>query len=174
MRPRRENVRCPRRAAHRHEGKREGNKGFGGDSTEDGQLAVLIIGYVLVALLVTSVVIAASSVYIEHKKLLSMADGASVAAADSFTLGQLESAGGTPTAVLSAGRVHSAAVDYLNRNAAFTRFGGLAVTPATGSPDGSTAVVVLSAAVHPPVVNFLVPDGIRIEASSTARSRLTR
>ena len=44
----------------------------------------------------------------------------------------------------------------------------------TGSPDGSTAVVVLTAAVHPPVVNFLVPDGIRIEASSTARARLTR
>ena len=36
------------------------------------------------------------------------------------------------------------------------------------------AVVVLTAAVHPPVVNFLVPDGIRIEARSTARSRLTR
>ena len=40
------------------------------------------------------------------------------------------------------------------------------MAPATGSPDGATAVVVLSAAVHPPVVNFLVPDGIRIEATS--------
>ena len=39
---------------------------------------------------------------------------------------------------------------------------------------GSTAVVVLSAEVHPPIVNFLIPDGIRIEAKSTARSRLTR
>jgi hypothetical protein len=34
--------------------------------------------------------------------------------------------------------------------------------------------VVLTAAVHPPVVNFLVPDGILIEATSTARSRLLR
>ncbi|MEN3344535.1 MAG: hypothetical protein V7635_1111 [Arthrobacter sp.] len=137
-------------------------------------MIVLIIGYVLLALLLATVVAAASSVYIEHKKLLSLADGASVAAADSFTLGQLESAAGSPTAILSGARVRSAAVAYLDRTAAFTRFSGLAVAPATGSPDGSTAVVVLSAAVHPPVVNFLVPDGIRIEASSTARSRLTR
>lgn len=141
---------------------------------EDGQLMVLIIGYVLLALLVTAAVAGASSVYIEHKKLLSLADGASVAAADSFTLGQLESATGSPTAVLSAVRVRSTAADYLNRTGAFGRFSGLEVAPATGSPDGSTAVVVLSAAVHPPIVNFLVPDGLRIEATSTARSRLTR
>ena len=73
---------------------------------------VLIIGFVLLALLVATVVMAASSVYLEHKKLLSLADGASVAAADSFTLGQLETAGGSPTAVLSGARVRSAAVDY--------------------------------------------------------------
>jgi hypothetical protein len=137
-------------------------------------MMVLIVGYILLALLLATVVMAASSVYLEHKKLLSLADGASVAAADSFTLGQLGSAAETPTAVLDGGRVRSAAVDYLERNGAFERFIGLAVAPGTGSPDGATAVVTLSAAVHPPVVNFLVPDGIRVEASSTARSRLSR
>ena len=135
---------------------------------------VLVVGFVLLALLLATVVIAASSVYIEHKKLLSLADGASVAAADSFTLGQLETGGGSPTATLTGARVRSAAVEFLGRSGASTRFSSLAVGPGTGSPDGSTAVVVLSAAVHPPVVNFLVPDGIRIEASSTARSQLTR
>ena len=40
-------------------------------------MAVLIIGYVMLALLVSTVVMAASSLYIEHKKLLSLADGAS-------------------------------------------------------------------------------------------------
>ena len=142
--------------------------------TDDGQLMVLIIGYVLLALLLATVVTAASSVYIEHKKLLSLADGASVAAADSFTLGQLETTGGSPTAILTGARVRGAAADFLDRSSAFTRFSSLSIGPGTGSPDGATAVVVLSAAVHPPVVNFLVPDGIRIEASSTARSRLTR
>jgi hypothetical protein len=137
-------------------------------------MMVLIIGYVLLALLVTTAVMAASSLYLEHKKLLSAADGASVAAADSYTLGQVETGAGSPSAVLNSGRVRSVAADYLRRNGAFARFDGLAVAPETGSPDGSTAVVVLSAEVHPPIVNFLVPDGIRIEATSTARSRLVR
>jgi hypothetical protein len=137
-------------------------------------MMVLIIGFVLLALLLATVVMAASSIYLEHKKLLSLADGASVAAADSFTLGQLGSSAGTPTAVLDGERVRSAAADYLERNSAFARFSDLAVAPGTGSPDGATAVVTLSVAVHPPVVNFLVPDGIRVEASSTARSRLSR
>lgn len=141
---------------------------------EDGQMMVLIVGYVLLALLVTTAVMAASSLYIEHKKLLSMADGASVAAADSYMLGQVETQGGSPTAVLNGGRVRNVAADYLNRNGAHARFDSLAVAPGTGSPDGSTAVVALSAEVHPPIVNFLIPDGIRIEATSTARSRLVR
>jgi hypothetical protein len=144
------------------------------DNGEDGQVTVLIIGFVMLALLVSTVVMAASSLYIEHKKLLSLADGASVAAADSYTLGQVETAGGTPSALLNGDRVRNVAADYLSRNGAFAHVEGLAVAAGTGTPDGSTAVVVLSATVHPPVVNFLVPDGISIAASSTARSRLTR
>jgi hypothetical protein len=143
-------------------------------TAEDGQMIVLIIGYVLLALLVATVVVGISSIYLEHKRLLSLADGASLAAADSFTLGDVGSGGGGPAAVLGSDRVRHVASDFISRNPAAQRFDRLEVSAATGSPEGSTAVVVLTAAVHPPVVNFLVPDGIRIEASSTARSRLTR
>jgi hypothetical protein len=141
---------------------------------DNGQMMVMVLGYVVVALLVTTVVIGISSVYLEHKRLLSLADGASLAAAGSYTLGEVETQGGSPSAVLSPARVRNVAADFVSRSPASQRFDGLAVTGATGSPDGSTAVVVLTAAVHPPVVNFLVPSGIRIEATSTARSRLTR
>ncbi|MGX1160419.1 putative membrane protein [Pseudarthrobacter sp. SLBN-100] len=143
-------------------------------SDEDGQVMVMILGYVVLALLVTTVVIGISSVYLEHKRLLSLADGASLAAADSYTLGEVETQGGSPSAVLNPARVRNVAADFVSRSPASRRFDGLAVTGATGTPDGSTAVVVLTAAVHPPVANFLMPDGIRIEATSTARSRLTR
>ena len=141
---------------------------------EDGQMMVMILGYVPLALLVATVVIGISSVYLEHKRLLSLADGASLAAADSYTLGDVDAQGGSPSATLNPARVRNVAADFVSRSPAAQRFSGLAVAGATGSPDGSTAVVVLTAAVHPPVVNFLVPDGIRIEATSTARSRLTR
>ena len=142
--------------------------------SEDGQMMVMILGYVTLALLVTTVVIGISSVYLEHKRLLSLADGASLAAADSYTLGEVDIQDGSPSATLNPARVRNVAADFVSRSPAAQRFSGLAVAGATGSPDGSTAVVVLTAAVHPPVVNFLVPDGIRIEATSTARSRLTR
>ena len=143
-------------------------------NNEDGQMTVMILGYVTLALLVASVVIGISSVYLEHKRLLSLADGASLAAADSYTLGDVDTQGGSPSATLNPARVRNVAADFVSRSPAAQRFSGLAVAGSTGSPDGSTAVVVLTAAVHPPVVNFLVPDGIRIEAMSTARSRLTR
>jgi len=141
---------------------------------QDGQLMVMILGYVLLALLVATVVIGISSVYLEHKRLLPLADGASLAAADSYTLGEVSTQGGSPSAVLNPARVRNVAADFVSRSPASQRFSSLAVTGATGTPDGSTAVVVLTAAVHPPVVNFLIPDGIAIEATSTARSRLTR
>ncbi|KIC68451.1 pilus assembly protein TadG-related protein [Pseudarthrobacter phenanthrenivorans] len=141
---------------------------------EHGQVLVMILGYVVLALLVATVVIGITAVYLEHKRLLSLADGASLAAADSYTLGEVATQGGSPSAVLNPARVRNVAADFVARSPAAQRFSELAVTGETGTPDGSTAVVVLSAAVHPPVVNFLIPDGIRIEATSTARSRLTR
>ena len=137
-------------------------------------MMVMILGYVTLALLVATVVIGISAVYLEHKRLLSLADGASLAAADSYTLGEVASQGGTPSAVLNPARVRNVAADFIARSPASQRFHALAIAGATGTPDGSTAVVVLTAAVHPPVVNFLVPEGIPIEAASTARSRLTR
>lgn len=135
---------------------------------------VMILGYVVVALLVATVVIGISAVYLEHKRLLSLADGAALAAADSYTLGEVETQGGSPSAVLNPARIRNVAADFVARSPSSQRFANLGVAGATGTPDGSTAVVVLTAAVHPPVVNFLVPGGIPIEATSTARSRLTR
>ncbi|MFJ5860504.1 pilus assembly protein TadG-related protein [Pseudarthrobacter sp. NPDC092439] len=141
---------------------------------EAGQITVMILGFVALALLVATVVIGISSVYLEHKRLLSLADGAALAAADSYTLGEVETRGGPPSASLNAARVKNAAADFVTRSPGSLRFDSLAVAPSTGTPDGTTAVVVLTAVVRPPVANFLVPGGIPIEASSTARSRLTR
>jgi uncharacterized membrane protein len=137
-------------------------------------MMVMILGYVVLALLVAAVVIGISSVYLEHKRLLSLADGASLAAADSYTLGEVATQGGSPSAVLNPARVRNVAADFVSRTPASQRFNRLAVSGETGTTDGSTAVVVLTAVVHPPLVNFVMPGGITIEATSTARSRLTR
>ena len=144
------------------------------DTSEGGQITLLIIGYILLSLLVVAVVTAASAVYIEHKKLLSVADGAALSAADTFSIASIDAGGGEPAPALDSESVSTAAADYLDRSGALPRFNNLDLDPATGAPDPRTARVVLTAVVHPPIVNFLVPAGIPIAATADARADLTR
>ncbi|GAB3532770.1 hypothetical protein GCM10027403_05660 [Arthrobacter tecti] len=141
---------------------------------ESGQISILIIGYILLSLLVVAVVTAISAVYIEHKKLLSVADGAVLTAADTFGVANIESGVGEPAPTLDSESVARAASGYLERSGAGSRFNELALDPATGAPDPRTARVVLTAVVHPPIVNFLVPAGIPIVATADARADLRR
>ncbi|MET4061145.1 hypothetical protein ABIB35_002710 [Arthrobacter sp. UYP6] len=141
---------------------------------EEGQIGVLIIGYVLVSLLVVSVVMGASALYLGHKKLLSAADGAALAAADTFSLGPAPVSGAGPEAVLAPAAVQAEVNRYLAQTNAADRLPGLAVDSETGTMDGRTAKVVLTGVVHPPLVNFLVPDGIPITVVSEARARLSQ
>ncbi|WP_104118115.1 pilus assembly protein TadG-related protein [Arthrobacter sp. B1805] len=138
---------------------------------EDGQVGILVIGYLLVSLLVLTVVLAVTAVYIEHKKLLSAADGAALAAADDYSI-DIGTVGGTttPRPTLRDAGVEESAEGYLAATGAGTRFETLSIDPATGAPDGRTARVVLTAVVRPPIVNVLVPDGIPIVAQANARA----
>ncbi|TKV30039.1 hypothetical protein FDK12_02115 [Arthrobacter sp. NamB2] len=148
-----------------------------GDGHRDaGQVGILVIGYLLVSLLVLTVVLAVTAVYIEHKKLLSAADGAALAAADDYSIdiGTVGGTATTPKPTLRDAGVEQSAEGYLAATGAGTRFEMLSIDPATGAPDGRTARVVLTAVVRPPIVNVLVPDGIPIVATANARAQLTR
>lgn len=141
---------------------------------EDGQIMVMVIGYVLLSLLTLTMVLAASEVYLDRQKLLSVADGAALSAADTFGLAEPAPDATAPVPELDSGTVRSSVENYLVLTGAGARFNGLSVDPATGAPDNRTARVVLTAVVHPPVVNFLVPEGIPIVVTADARSELTR
>ena len=141
---------------------------------EDGQVMVMVIGYLLLTLLMITVVLGASAVYLDRQKLLSVADGAALTAADTYSLAEQAPGATAPVPELTPETVRSTVREYLDLTGASARFDGLAVDPATGAPDGRTARVVLTAVVHPPVVNFLVPDGIPIVVTADARSELTR
>ncbi|WP_026553143.1 pilus assembly protein TadG-related protein [Arthrobacter sp. H20] len=137
-------------------------------------MTVLVIGYLLLSLLILTVVLGASAVYLDRQKLLSVADGAALTAADTFGLADPVPGATAPVPQLDAGTVRSTVQEYLDLTGAGTRFTGLAIDPATGAPDSRTARVVLTAVVHPPIVNFLVPEGIPIAVTADARSELTR
>jgi len=144
------------------------------DDGESGQITLLSIGFGLLALTLVLVVAAASSLYLERKQLLALADGAAADAADAIDYGLYYGPGGAADGVpLSDASVRESVAEYLGSSAAAGTFRGLAVGPGTGTGDGRTAHVTLSAVARPAVVPWvLVPwsDGFVITVTSSARA----
>ena len=148
---------------------------FHGDPGErdDGQTTIVLLGFTLVTLLLTITIMAITSVYIGERKLQSLADRASSAAADTFT--DLDrSEGAAPSPILTHDGVAGAASSYLGTVGAFDEVEQLSLGAPTGTPDGLTAQVTLEAVVHPPVVNFIIPAGVPITATGDARAVMGR
>ena len=138
-----------------------------------GQTTIVLLGFTLVTLLLTITIMAITSVYIGERKLQSLADRASSAAADTFT--DLDrSAGAAPSPILTHDGVAGAASSYLGTVGAFNEVEQLSLGAPTGTPDGLTAQVTLEAVVHPPVVNFIIPAGVPITATGDARAVMGR
>lgn len=144
------------------------------DGPDDGQITILVIGFAVVSLLLTVVVMGVTAVYVGERKLQVLADHAALAAADTFVELRPGAPGAPPSTVLDDDAVAGAAASYLDTVSAWAGTPGLALAAPTGSPDGRTAEVTLTAVVHPPVVNLLVPDGIPVTATSEARAQLDR
>jgi hypothetical protein len=139
-------------------------------AADDGSTLVLTIFYGVLALMLVLVVVAATSLYLERKRLFSLADGAALAAAEAFPLASVRTVPGEAGVrpVLSSADVARAAEDYLAA-VADDGFEGLTLERAA-SVDGSSATVSLSAVWRPPVVAIVLPDGLRVSVSSVARS----
>lgn len=144
------------------------------DDGEAGQITLLSLGFAVVALALILVVASASSVHLERKRLLALADGAAADAADAideerYYRGELVGVG----VPLSDESVRAAVEGYLDAASARARFEGIAVAADTGSPDGRSARVTLTAVVRPPVLPWaLAPwsDGFRIRVTSFAQA----
>lgn len=134
---------------------------------ESGQSSVLILGLLVILLLLVGVVTSATAVNLEARKLLSAADGAASAAAQSAS-----ATGVSPS--LSESQVLAAAQEYLRESAAGQRFSGVEITHASVADGGSTARVELAAAVELPMVSWVVPAEMTVTAESHARVSLNR
>ncbi len=141
---------------------------------ESGQIMLLSLGFGVLALALVLVVAAASSVYLERKQLLALADGAAADAADAIDYRLYystdDSRDGLP---LSDQSVLESVEGYLERSPAAGSFDGLWIVSDTGTDDGRTARVSLAAVARPAVVPWvLVPwsDGFEIRVTSTARA----
>lgn len=138
-------------------------------TNESGQATPLIIGLIAVALLAVTVMLAATQINGQARRLLGVADGASTAAADDYLV---QLSGGDLSLKLTDATVRESAANYLSQTRAGTYFSGLSIQEASASPDGRTAHLKLSARVHPPLVNWIVPEGVTVSVESDARVHL--
>jgi hypothetical protein len=135
---------------------------------DDGSTLPLVIFYGLLGIVVVLLVTAATSLYLEKKRLLALADGAALVGAESFDLTDVSITPTGPRPALESSDVASAVAEYLDGPHS-SRFEQLAIDAAF-TPDGRSATVTLSAMWRPPVLTLFVPDGIRVDATATARS----
>jgi hypothetical protein len=144
----------------------------GGD---DGQIMILTIGFVVVAILLITVVASAAGVHLERKRLLALADLLALEGADAVSDDRYYTPGAdrSPGLPLTDAAVRSAIEEYLDDNPdAAGQWDELAVLSAT-TPDGASARVQLGAVTHPFLVSWVLApwqDGIALEAESTARA----
>ena len=135
---------------------------------ERGSTLLLTIFYGFLCLVLILLVVAATSLYLERKRLFTLADGAALVGAEAF---ELDSVTLTPNGLrptLETPDVAAAVAGYLT-TAPTGRFERLVLERAE-TVDGRSATVELSAYWRPPVLSLLVPDGIRIEVTAVARS----
>ena len=144
-------------------------------AAEDGQVMILSIAYAMLALLLVTAVASASSVHLERKRLLALADTAALAAASALDedayYGRSGASAVTPL-VLTDGSVRQAVDAHLEDAPGTVRLTDLTVVDAS-TPDGRTAEVTLGALSRPPLISWVTAlwsDGIRLEVTARARA----
>jgi hypothetical protein len=135
---------------------------------ESGSTLLLSLFYGMLALLLVLMVTAATSLYLERKRLYSLADAAALVGAEAFELSSVSLDDAEPTLALHSPQVRAAVQRFLEDNPVGA-FDDLVLEDAA-SQDGKSASVTVSSAWRPPVLSLFVPDGIRLEVTAVARS----
>jgi len=135
---------------------------------ETGSTLLLTIFYAFLSLVLILMVTSASSLYLERKRLFTLADAAALAGAEAFDLSAVTPAGDGLSVELDSSAVDDAVETFVAASAG-GRFDDLTVERAVAA-DERSATVTLSSYWRPPLASLLVPDGVRLEVTATARS----
>lgn len=140
---------------------------------DSGQVLLLILGYVVVALVLVTVAVDATAIYLARAQLLDASDAAALDAADAADPSTVYRAGVQTVVPLTDQTVQAAAATYLASYPSPTRVTDVRLDGATGSPDGHSAVVQLTAQVRLPLLGPVVnawSGGVTVTVRSVARS----
>lgn len=137
--------------------------------SDDGQITLLIIGFVMIGVLAVGVVANASKVFVYRRSLASWADGAAVAAAQSVAENVLYAGPAVDELPISGADARRAVDEYVARHGLERRFDGLRVDMGV-DPAASTVTVEFS--VRVPLVLGGDAAGIPLSAAATATAPL--
>lgn len=136
---------------------------------DEGSAVPLIVGLFAIAAAFVVIAAAATSLHLHRLRLLTVSDGAALAAAESFRIAEIAVQGDAVVPRLSSGAVRTAA-DAAVRAAGDGDLDALTVVEA-GTSDGRSATVRLRSTWHPPMLSPLLPDGLPVTVTSTAAAR---
>jgi hypothetical protein len=140
---------------------------------EDGQIMILVLGYTLIAFLLVVVAVDVTAVYLARTQLRDAADAAALDAADAAYAPSVYSEGVSHTVPLSDTTERAAVVSYLSTYRPPNHVEQVRLDPATGSPDGETAVVAMTGRVRLPLLGPVVAawsGGVSISVEARARA----
>lgn len=138
------------------------------DNKEQGSTLILIIFAALAALAVVLGIMSATSLYIERKRLFTLADAAALHAAEAFDLNQVRITQSTVFVDLTSPQVHAATLRYLALIPR-TESKGVKVVSAR-TKDGRSSEVTFQKQWVPPVFSFFFPEGFPISVTARART----
>jgi uncharacterized membrane protein len=137
------------------------------DRDEHGSTLLLTIFYCFLGLSLVLVVVSATSLYLDRKRLFTLADGAALAAAEAWSLDTVQLDGDHLSLELDSAEVSAAAGAYLGD--AVHGLHDVALVRAA-SADGQSATVTIRAVWYAPIHTELLPVSVPIEVTATARS----
>lgn len=136
---------------------------------------LLSIAFGILALLLVTAVVSASSIHLERKRLLALADLSALAAADAVSdetyYGRSATGSDAALVTLTPSGVRGAVEDHLSESTAASSFTDLTVVEAT--TDGRTAVVTLRSVAVPPLLSWATApwsEGVPLQVTARARA----
>lgn len=137
-----------------------------------GQLSILVLGLTVIAMTLVIGGLAVTSVHISRMRLLDAADSAALAATDDGAE-QIYERGVGEDLPLDDALVQQSAAEHLAGRARPHGLESWSVAPETGTPDGRTAVVILTGQADLPLIGGLLESmggSVTVTVESRARA----
>ena len=146
----------------------------GGRRDERGSITPLILGLTVIAMLLIAGTITVTSAHLSRMRLLDVADGAALSAANALDDAAYDRGvgGSVPLSNASVQQAAAAYVESRPRPGSILRW---RLAPGTGTPDGRTAVVALTGVAELPMIGPALRElgvSVTISVRSEARADL--